>query len=162
MLPPVRADARGAVAIEFAVAGLVLAGGILNAIDVGNYIYRRMEVEYAADVGAQQAWKNCSSQSSYLPATQNCAGLNGAVTAAIQSTSLGAAVSLASGYPEEGDYCINASSALQCVGSLSNLLRRRQRECDPGRLHPGAGEHPLSAAVSRADRHEHAGHHFDQ
>ncbi len=113
-------DARGAVAVELAVTGLVLAGGLLNAIDVGNYIYRRMQVEYAADAGAQAAWKSCSSQSSYLPATQNCPGLNSAVTAAIQGTSLGAAITLAMGYPEEGDYCVNASNLLQCVGSLSS------------------------------------------
>jgi Flp pilus assembly protein TadG len=120
------ADARGVAGIEFAVTGLMLAGALLNAVDVGYYIYRRMEVENAADVGAQAAWKTCSSQSSLLPATQNCTvangastSLNSAITAAIQSTSLGTAVTLATGYPEEGDYCVNASNLLQCVGSLS-------------------------------------------
>jgi hypothetical protein len=55
-----------------------------------------------------------------LPATQNCAGLNGAITTAIQSTSLGTTVKLASGYPTEGYYCVNTSGVLQSVGSLSS------------------------------------------
>jgi len=114
------ADARGVVAVEFAITGLMLADGLLNAVDMGYYIYRRMEVENAAQAGAQVAWKTCSGQSSLLPATQNCSGLNSAVTAAIQGTTVGGAVTLATGYPEEGDYCVNASNLLQCVGSLSS------------------------------------------
>jgi hypothetical protein len=55
-----------------------------------------------------------------LPATQNCAGLNAAITTAIQSMSLGTGVTLAAGYPLEGYYCLNASGALQVVGSLSS------------------------------------------
>jgi hypothetical protein len=56
-----------------------------------------------------------------LPATQNCAGLNAAITTAIQSTSLGTAVTLAAGYPQEGYYCVNTTSgALQAVGSLAS------------------------------------------
>jgi Flp pilus assembly protein TadG len=111
------ANAKGLVAIEFALTGLTLALGLLNAVDVGYYVYRRMEVENAAEAGAQAAWKSCGQNT--LPATQNCSGLNSAITASIQNTSLGTAVTLASGYPEEGDYCINASNVLQCVGSLS-------------------------------------------
>jgi hypothetical protein len=45
--------------------------------------------------------------------------LTGAITTAIQSTSLGTAMALASGYPTEGYYCVNSSNVLQSVGSLS-------------------------------------------
>jgi Flp pilus assembly protein TadG len=114
-----RHDTRATAAIEFAGAAMMLSVGLLNAVDIGYYMYRRMEVENAAHAGAQAAWKICSSQS-MLPATQNCSGLNTAITAAIQSTSLGTAVGLASGYPTEGYYCVNASNALQSVGSLSS------------------------------------------
>ncbi|MBO0734098.1 MAG: hypothetical protein J2P49_07245 [Methylocapsa sp.] len=123
-----RADRRGIVAIDFALIGMILAMGMINAVDVGFFIYQRMEVEYAAEVGAQAAYttcvpsctnQNCPSQQ--LPATQNCSGLNTAVTAAIQSTSLGTAITLVTGYPTEGNYCINTSSCLQCVGSISSL-----------------------------------------
>ena len=115
------ADARGVAGIEFAITGLLLVIGLLNAVDVGYYAYRRMEVENAAEVGAQAAWNTCNNlQTTMLPATQNCPGLNPAITTAIHSTSLGTAVSLASGYPAEGYYCVNASNALQYQGSVSS------------------------------------------
>jgi len=113
-------DTRGTAAIEFAGAATLLVAGLLNAVDMGFYEYRRMEVENAAQVGAQAAWKTCYDPSYMLPATQNCSGLTNAITTAIQSTSLGTAVSLASGYPTEGYYCVNSAGALQSVGSLSN------------------------------------------
>ena len=113
-------DTRGVAAIEMAVASLIFVLAILNCADVGAYAYRKMEVANAAQVGAQAAWKTCYDSSSMLPATQHCAGMNGAITAAIQSTSLGTAVTLASGYPMEGYYCVNSSGALQAVGSLSS------------------------------------------
>ncbi len=119
------ADAHGLAGIEFALTGLFLVAGLLNAVDVGYYIYRRMEVENAADSGAEAALITCAAtnpndQSPLLPATQNCSGLTTAVTSAIQSTSLGTAVTLASGYPAEGYYCVNASNALQYVSSVSS------------------------------------------
>jgi Flp pilus assembly protein TadG len=112
-------DACATAAIEFAGAAMFLVMGLLNATDLGYYMYQRMEVENAAHAGAQAAWKTCYDQSSMLPATENCPGLNGAITTAIQSTSLGNAVALASGYPTEGYYCVNSSNVLQSVGSLS-------------------------------------------
>jgi Flp pilus assembly protein TadG len=114
-----RRDTRGTAAIEFAGVATLLIAGVLNATDIGYYTYQRMEVENAAEAGAQAAWKTCYDQSSMLPATTNCPGLNTAITAAVQSTSLGTAVTLASGYPTEGYYCVNSSNALQSVGSLS-------------------------------------------
>lgn len=116
------ADAWGVAGIEFALTGLLLALGLLNAVDVGYYAYCRMEVENAAEVGSQAARQTCNKQDSMLPATDptKCPGLNAAITSAIQSTSLGAAVSLASGYPAEDYRCVNASNALQSVGSVSS------------------------------------------
>ena len=122
-----RRDERGVAALEFALVGTFLVVGLLNAVDVGYYTYQRMAVENAAQVGAQAAWKNCSDPSTMLPATVNCttangaaADLNSAITAAIQSSSLGTSITLVSGYPAEGYYCINASGMLQAVGSLSS------------------------------------------
>jgi hypothetical protein len=88
-------DTQGAAAVEFAGAAMMLIVGILNAVDVGYYVLKRMEVENAAQVGAQAAWKTCYDQSFMLPATQNCPSLTSAITAAIQSTSLGNLVTLA-------------------------------------------------------------------
>jgi Flp pilus assembly protein TadG len=118
---------RGVAGIEFAITGPMLVIGLLNAVDVGFYAYRRMEVENAAEMGAQAAWKNCNNlQTTMLPATVNCPTLNATITTAIQSTRLGTAVTLASGTgainpnPGEGYYCVNASNALILQGSVSN------------------------------------------
>ncbi len=108
-----RGETRATAAIEFAGAASLLSVGLLNAVDVGYYMYQRMQVENAAQVGAQAAWKTCTQ--SMLPATQNCSGLNMAIAAAIHSTSLGTAVGLASGYPAEGYYCVDGSDALQAM-----------------------------------------------
>jgi len=114
-----RHDRRGTAAVEFALAATLLVVALLNAVDFGYYMYQRMEVENAAEAGAQAAWKTCSDQSTMLPATENCANLTTAVTAAIQHTSLGTGITLTAGSPTEGYYCVNASNTLQAVGSLA-------------------------------------------
>jgi len=113
-------DTRGVAAIEMALVSMMLILGVLNVVDFGMYAYKKMEVADAAQVGAQTAWKTCDNASTMLPATQKCAGLNAAITTAIQSMSLGTGVTLAAGYPLEGYYCVNTSGALQVVGSLSS------------------------------------------
>lgn len=115
-----RDDTRCVAAVEFALVALVFVTGLLNAFDIGRFAYQRMQVENAAYAGAQAAWKTCSDQTTMLPSTQNCPGLNGAVNAAIQSTSLGAAVALIPTGVTEGYYCVNTSNKLQLVGSTSN------------------------------------------
>jgi Flp pilus assembly protein TadG len=120
LLRPLGRDTQATAAIEFAGAAMLLVVLLLNAVDLSYYEYRRMEVENAAQAGAQAAWSTCNDPTTMLPAMQNCANLNTAITTAIQSTSLGAAVSLASGYPQEGYYCAGASNTLQSVGSLSS------------------------------------------
>jgi Flp pilus assembly protein TadG len=120
LLRSFRRDAGAAAAVEFAAAATLLTVGMLNAVDLGYYMYQRMEVENAAQVGAQVAWKTCNDTSSMLPATQNCPGLTDAIKAAIQTTSLGTNVSLTSGYPTEGYYCVGSSGMLQSVGSINN------------------------------------------
>jgi Flp pilus assembly protein TadG len=112
-------DERGLAAVEFAVVAMLLVVILGNGVDFGGYQYRTMQVQEAAQVGAQTAWSVCNTPS-LLPATQNCSGLNAAVTTAIQSTSLGTRAALASGYPAEGYYCVNASGALQSVGTVSS------------------------------------------
>lgn len=114
-----RHDRRATAAVEFALAATLLVVGVLNAVDFGYYMYQRMEVENAAEAGAQAAWKTCNDQSTMLPATENCSNLNTVITTAIQNTSLGTAVSLVSGSPTEGYYCVDSSNTLQSVGSLS-------------------------------------------
>ncbi|HEU5019567.1 MAG TPA: TadE/TadG family type IV pilus assembly protein [Pseudolabrys sp.] len=109
---------QGVAAIEFALFASLLAVSTLNVVDVSVYIYKRMELENATQMGAQAAWTACDQYQ--LPATTNCPGLTTAISNALQSTSLGGAVSLQSGSPAEGYYCLNSSGVLQLVGSVSN------------------------------------------
>jgi len=105
-------------AIEFGFFSIFLSLALVNVADVSIYIYQRMQAENATQVAAQAAWKACDL--SHLPATTNCAGLATAIQNALGSTSLGTRVSLISGSPAEGYYCVNASNALQYVSDVSS------------------------------------------
>jgi hypothetical protein len=75
-----------------------------------------MQVDYAAQMGAQAAYVTCASGP--LPAMSNCTNLNNAVSTAIQSTSLGNGVSLTSSpsSPSEAYYCV-LNNTLQSVAT---------------------------------------------
>jgi Flp pilus assembly protein TadG len=112
-------DGRGVAAIEFSLIVSFATIGCLNVADLAVYARDRLEVENAAAMGAQAAIKDCTA--SQVPATTNCPGLNAAVTAAVQSTGLGTSITLASGYPKEGYYCVNPSNGvLTYVSDVSN------------------------------------------
>ena len=111
------ADQRGVAAIEFGIFSIMLAASLANVADVSIYIYQRMQVENATEIAAQAALKTCAST---LPATVNCPNMLGAMQTAMQSTSLGNAVTFQNGSPSEGYYCINASGALQYVSDVAS------------------------------------------
>jgi Flp pilus assembly protein TadG len=129
-----RADRRGVAAIEFAIFAGLISIGMLNVTDIAVYVYQRMQVEYATQAGAQAAWHACSINQ--LPATTNCSGLNTAVQNAVQSTSLGTHITLQSGSPAEGYYCVNSSNALQRVSDVSSKPTDCSSVGSPG-LQPG-------------------------
>jgi Flp pilus assembly protein TadG len=118
LVAAIRRDQRGVAAIEFGLFLIFLSLGLANVADVSIYIYQRMQAENATQVAAQAAWKACDL--SMLPATINCPGLATAIQNAVQSTSLGTRVSLTSGSPSEGYYCVNSSNALQYVSNVSS------------------------------------------
>jgi Flp pilus assembly protein TadG len=129
-----RSDRRGVAAIEFAIFASLISLGMLNVVDIAVYVYQRMQVEYATQAGAQAAWHTCDIN--HLPATTNCSGLNTAVTSAVQSTSLGTHVTLQSGSPSEGYYCVNGSNVLQRVSDVSSKPTDCSGVGSPG-LQPG-------------------------
>lgn len=106
----------GLAAIEFALIAGTLSVGLLNAVDVGVYAFKRMEVENAAQMGVQAAWKTCDS--SHIPATTACPSMSAAVTQAVQATSLGTSVTVAS--TTEGYYCVNSTGSLVYVSAVSS------------------------------------------
>jgi Flp pilus assembly protein TadG len=111
-------DHRGVSAIEFSFFAGLLSFGLINTADISIYVYKRMELENATQMGAQAAWKTCDPN--HLPATTDCAGLMAAVTHAVQSTSLGTQISLQTGSPSEGYYCVNSANALQYVSPVTS------------------------------------------
>jgi len=114
-------DTAGAAAVEFVLWLSLLTVPILNAVDLGLYIYQKMELQIAAQAAAQFAWHNCDTTAK-LPAVKNCAALTAAaVTAAAQSTTLGAKVTVSSGYPLEGYYCLTSGGALTAAGTDATL-----------------------------------------
>jgi Flp pilus assembly protein TadG len=111
-------DRRGTAAIEFAFFASFLSVATLNVAEISVYIFQRMQVENATQMAVQAAWKTCDT--SHLPATTNCPGLNTAVSNSVQSTPLGSRVRLQSGSPSEGYYCVNAANVLQYMGSIND------------------------------------------
>lgn len=92
-------ETSGAAAAEFAIWLLVLVPLFLNAVDLGAYVYQRMQVQNAAQMAVQAAWKFCDEADLACdPTTQ--------VDAAIASTSLGTEVTR-SGAVTTGQYCPN-------------------------------------------------------
>lgn len=112
----ISADQTGVSAVEFAFFAGLLSFGLINTADLSTYIYKRLELENATQMGAQAAWKTCDLQ--HIPATTNCPGLLTAITNAVHSTSLGTQVSLQTGSPSEGYYCLNSSNTLQYVSDV--------------------------------------------
>jgi Flp pilus assembly protein TadG len=109
-------DRRGLAAVEFAFIGTFGCFAALNMADIAIYTRDRMQVESAAQMGAQAAFATCDL--THVPATIDCPNMNAAVTTAVQSTGLGTAVTVASGYPSEGMYCVNSSGQLVYVSDV--------------------------------------------
>ena len=107
----------GDASIEFALVAPILVLLLLNSVDLSFLIWAKMEVENAAQMGAQAASVTCSSGP--LQATTNCANLNSSVTTAIHGTSLSTGVSQASGSPTANYGCPSGTS-LVSVGTYSS------------------------------------------
>jgi Flp pilus assembly protein TadG len=112
-------DRRGTAAIEFAFFVGFLSVATMNVAEISVYIFQRMQVQNAAQMAVQAAWKTCNT-SALLPATTNCSGLNTALTNSVQSTALGSRVQLESGSPSEGYYCVTSQNVLQYMSSVDN------------------------------------------
>ncbi len=119
-LPGYLRSDRGAAAAELALWLPVLILPLLNVVDIGFYIYQRMQVENAATTAAHAAWVLCSS-STMIPATKNCANLTTTVQSAAQQTSLGTKVSLDTTGSHENYFCTNKAGALKEIGTAATI-----------------------------------------
>lgn len=111
------ADERGAAAVEMALWALIIVLPVMNVIDLGYFLYQRMQLENATKMAAQAAWRSCGPI--YQPATTRCPNYPGLLTTAIQSTtSLGTRVTVSA--QSEGYYCMVGSALTPTGGSLNN------------------------------------------
>jgi len=106
------AQQKGAAAAEFALVLSLLTLPILNVVDFAFYVWDRMLTDNASHIAVQAAWATCDTAAK-LPATSNCTGLNTAVTAGAQSTTLGNRVSVTS--TQEGYYCVTTGATPSLV-----------------------------------------------
>jgi Flp pilus assembly protein TadG len=114
LLQSFRRDQRGVAAIELAVFGTIFVFGAMNTVEIGRYAYQTSEVNAAAQAGAEAAIVACDL--THVPATLNCPALNVAITTAIQTTPLGANITL-DAPTSEGWYCLDTTGALKLASA---------------------------------------------
>lgn len=113
-------DTRGAAAAEFVLWLGLLTLPLLNAVDLGIYVFQKMQVEAAAQAATHAVWVRCD-KANELPAMTQCEDVAVSIQAAAQSTSLGAGVTVAAGSPTEGYYCLDGAGALTIVGVAGRI-----------------------------------------
>lgn len=113
-------ESGGSAAVEFVLWLAVLMLPLFNAIDLGIYVFQKMQLQMAAQAATQAVWHACDT-SAKLPAVTNCTGLAATVQTAAQSSTLGNNVTVSTGSPAEGYYCVNSSGALQLVGTAGKI-----------------------------------------
>lgn len=118
MIAGLARDTRGVASVEFAIVAVFMMTSILNAADVGGYVYQAMEVENAAQMAVQTALQGCTV--AQVPVTTTCPNFTSKITTAINSTSLGTGITIKSGSPTEAYYCVNVSNTLVQVGALGS------------------------------------------
>jgi Flp pilus assembly protein TadG len=87
---------RGAAAVEFAVWMVIIVWPLLNVVDLGVYVFQKMQVDNAGQAAAAQVFNNCG-QTTLSPILANCSGakLTSGADSGAHSTSLGSDVTVA-------------------------------------------------------------------
>lgn len=125
-------DQGGVAAAEMALWLSAMVLPVLNVVDLGFYLYQRMQVETAAEAAVNAAWHDCNSTAATPappPLLTNCkaavSGVFSDMVAAAQSTSLGTNVTLPLANIVEGYYCATSlgalnASPLTAIGTAAN------------------------------------------
>lgn len=113
-------DARGNAAVEFVLWLALLIVPLLSVVDVGAYVFQRMQLQIAGQAGAQYVWHMCDPNLGGVPAfnSAKCSNLSLAgVTSSVQATTLGTKVTVTG--VKEGSACTKANNTLTWVGTPS-------------------------------------------
>jgi Flp pilus assembly protein TadG len=108
----------GIASFEVALWLAALVPAVFTTVDLGTYLFQRMQVENASQMAVQAAWATCEETS-----TADCPNLTTAVANAIASTSLGSSVTQPSALTE-GWYCPDTST--------NELVAHDASACDSG------------------------------
>lgn len=112
------ADTRGNAAVEFVLWLTLLVVPLLSIVDVGAYVYQRMQLQIAGQSAVQYIWHTCDPGIGGVPAfsSTKCPALTAAgVTSAVQATTLGTGVTVTAA--KEGGACTKTDSTLTWVGT---------------------------------------------
>jgi hypothetical protein len=128
-------DVQGAAAAEFVLMLPLLIAPLIAMIDLGIFVVQRMQVDTASRAGVAAAWHVCDDPGAAAATEGTCEGgdgdLAGSITAAIQSTTLGTGVTLAS-EPVVGWYCADDAGELISVSNtwaISGTAEAKPADC---------------------------------
>jgi Flp pilus assembly protein TadG len=102
-------DSSGAAAVEFALWLTILVYPLINVFDLGVYIYKRMELDNAAQMSAQAIFNGCGQiAGANATLSSTCSNFTTYRDAGVHSTSLGSNVSATT---SEGAYCTTGTGS---------------------------------------------------
>jgi hypothetical protein len=112
-------ERRGAAAAELALVVGLLGFVLMNLVDIGVFVFTKMQVVTAAQQAAETIWLSCGSKG-YTPVTTStkCSTYDTLVTTSAQSTTLGTGVTAS--IPAETWECVNTSGALTSDGAITS------------------------------------------
>jgi Flp pilus assembly protein TadG len=112
-----RRSERGAAATEFSLVAIVLVYIFVNLIDVGMYVYDKIELQNAGQALMEKIFLYCPPGSGYTPVTTKCNNnLSSTIeNTAVQNTSLGTKVTIVPITTATSD-CVVGNTLKLCEG----------------------------------------------
>jgi Flp pilus assembly protein TadG len=118
-------ETRGSAAVEFVLWLGLLIVPILSVVDVGAYVFQKMQLQIASQAAVQFIWHTCDPNLGGVPAFQKCSALTFAdITTSAQSTTLGSDITVTE--VKEGGACTKTNSTLTWVGTPSSATPAAQ------------------------------------
>jgi len=114
-------DRKGSAAVEFVLWLALLIVPVLSIVDIGAYVFQKMQLQIASQAAVQFIWHTCDPNLGGVPAFQKCSALTLAdITTSAQSTTLGTDITVTA--VKEGGACTKASNTLTWVGTPSTAI----------------------------------------
>jgi len=123
-------DRKGSAAVEFVLWLALLIVPVLSIVDIGAYVFQKMQLQIASQAAVQFIWHTCDPNLGGVPAFQKCSALTFAdITTSAQSTTLGTDITVTQ--VKEGGACTKTNSTLTWVGTPSSATPAAQTFTPP-------------------------------